>query len=54
MKKTVKFRNQKSIQVVNLPHKSITGQGLGSPSSRFWSSPIKTDTLRVRPKLTAG
>ena len=27
---------------------------LGSPSSRFWSSPIKTDTLRVRPKLTAG
>ena len=24
------------------------------PSSRFWPSPIKTDALRARPKLTAG
>ena len=52
--KTEKFRNQKSIQVVNVRKAYTTGQGLGSPSSRFWSSPIKTDTLRVRPKLTAG
>ncbi|OJI08262.1 MAG: hypothetical protein COX02_01875 [Candidatus Vogelbacteria bacterium CG22_combo_CG10-13_8_21_14_all_37_9] len=52
--KTEKFRNQKSIQVVNVRKAYTTGQVLGSPSSRFWSSPIKTDTLRVRPKLTAG
>jgi len=52
--KVQKFKNKKLIQAVNLPRKSTNGQVQGSPSSRFWSSPIKTDTLRVRPKLTAG